>query len=990
MASKVGTVAEVVEHINNNTYNQAQLALDAHSIFAAIQDGDVDFFDASSPFSYSLSFTAMCAAANANQIEAIHRKLYPVLARTEEDLNRHLSGSENYSRWATPASSEIHFITDVASILKYAVTDSNGIKKLIIPEETVFTVGGRTYGLYHPVTIRVMDNDNLSILLNTDEDNPLHEPSTNEIEYVYRTTQYDPNGSGELLAEAERSVLVDMTLPVYQFTRSSYQEVLNASVGFSQEYALSDKLMSVRVWTGSDLNGWREMDVVFSNEIYDNQASTPVATIATLTDTVKVSVPQIFFSRNLMGSKLKVAVYTTEGDIELSLRDFDTTEFQVAFNDTNPLTSTYSAAMRSLSVSSAYSRAMVLGGSDGKTFEEVRNMVIYNTNRVSIPVTPAQLQQSMADKGYDLVVFKDYLTEKLYLATRSLEDITVSNTPVTPSTGFTTLRSTIEDLVKLDTVVDNNTQITILPKSLYSLVDDVLTILSDSERTTIDNLPATTKVANLNNNHYLYSPYYYVMDISDSSYFEYRGYHLDNPSYISKFFESALETTSLSVSTNKVNFNKVDSGWELIVETNASSALLDGDDDIIGAQLSFIGRNDTNYAGLNGTLVGRTDDGNFIFKFILETNYQIASNDDVYLTNFRIQENDLLAKSSTLLNDFRLVYHTKEITSSNLDGNLVYGILEFSDHALNVETIRLKLGYALTNLYTRSRATSLDQVYQTYDENILAYYPSDIYEEDGDGAYTLIDNPEYPDNSDDAFIFNKLHSAGDPIIDETTGLQKVLHYKGDPVLIGNELQVESERKLGFYIELLMLDAKFRYVTESSSKALGAMVANSVIDYLDQDIDGMRSVMLGGSELKLYPKRNLGSVDVKISEGQQTTINGQQRLNFRVYLADEVYDDSKAVTLINNTIRTIASQKLNQVSVNVDEIKEAIREEVGGSIISIAMDGLGDNNTLDRFTLVNAHESVNLALDLELQSDGTIRLVSGITITPYRASEESDR
>lgn len=977
----------LVNLVNTNQYNAAQLALDSIDFFANLHDGEVDVFDATNPFVYALSHSSASAVANAQQLDAIHRQLYPVLARTNEDLNRHRSGQDDYGRFSLPATTTIHYLTDLASILKYAVLDSgSSVKKLVIPEETVFEVGGIPFGIHYPITIKVFDNDTLSILLDTSGGiNPLYSPETNEIEHVYRSNQFDSDGESTAVT-GDRQELLDLAIPVHQFARKNYVEPVNSNVGFTREYPFTDKYMYTRVFTGSDANGWRELETTHSGEIYDAlSTNTPTAVITVEDETLKVRIPQIFFTTGAMGANVKVVVYTTLGEVSFSLKDYLTEQYAVIFSDTNPDTKTYSAPMRSLAVSAAYSKELCVGGSNGLTFEESRDLIIYNANLARTPVTSEQLDLAMRGLGYQLMVYKDYLTEKLYLATRGLTPLTIGEVPITPTVGLNSLTANPESLVTLDTVVDNRTQITLLPNTLYKLINGRVVVVSDAERIEMDNMTNTELLVRLSEATYVFSPFYYVLDIEDD-YFEYRAYNLDYPEFSSKFFINSHANTSEYISTSKVNIEKVDNGWEVLVETTGSGGIQEAFDGDVIAQLSFQGRFDTVYSGVNGTLVERTEDGNFIFKFLLETNYNIDADNYIQLTNFKAGENDLLPKDAVFNPVFRLSYATSLVGSSVLDSEIVETIIPSDHHVLTVENVHLKLGTGLDKLFLKSRPVTSEKQVKRHTTDILAYWEADVWETDGSGSLKLYENPKYPDESSIPYIGKKLYTAGEPVLD-TEGNPTYKQRTGDPVIVDGEPVYLTGRSLQYFIELFLLDARFRYATETNSMSLISDIVENVEYYLENDIAPWEAKVLGGTEMVFYPKRTMGEVSVTVSENRTLTIDAQQNLVFRVYLTETAFKDTKTVNLVERTIREISSSMLSKVSVNKDEIQEAIKTAVGGdTIISVAMEGLGGSLNLDRFTLTNANESVSVAVNLETQSDGSLKLVDGITVIPYSSSE----
>lgn len=985
-----GPLIELQEKIANNKFDPAAIQQVSVDYTFSITKGEVDILDATHPGVLLMEQASVTCAVTNNHIESVTRSLYPTLARTEEDLNRHLSDKENLGRFALPANSQMNYILDVASILQYAVLDpATNTRKLIISEDTIFKVGGVEYGIYHPIIISVLYNESISVLWDTNYQTPMHTLTTNELETLYRTSTQlvlDPATNETFYPD-----LLDISIPVSQFSRKRTFSPLNRGTGFITEIPFDNKYYFTRVFTGDKTVGWSEMHTTYSNQVYNNDTTRATALLAVADGKLRVEIPQIFFSSGVLGKEVRIDLYTTLGEVNTNLREFTPEEFMLTTTNANPYTSKYSAPLKNLRVSMVYSQAMVTGGNNGKTYEELREEVINNGITNNIPITPEQLDIDLKNLGYELVNYKDYLTENLYLASRPLPDLVI-RTPtgvssiVTASYGILLFASSFNELTNLSTVIDNMLRITVTPDTLYKLVNGLVMLQSDEERLALEQASNDDKVTMLNGEQYLYSPYHYVFD-NTSNYFEYRGYYLTAPVVNGKFFNDANETTPVNAVTTNISLKYITTGYELLVEVGGTEFIEPLRDDQMNAQLSFVGINERNPTYLTGTVEGRTESGGFVFKFILESNFDLDIHDYLSLTNFKINEADLTQYWCTLTQDFTLTYsltnYAGPIDNTNLDDLLGMDFLPFDSICITHETLNLQLGKTLEGLFNSSRPIVGSTKYEYYTEDVVAVYTQDIVRVDESGTIIFTPNPDYPaDPLAPPLLYEIEHYAGDPVLD-AEGNPTYIHRKGDVILDGTGNPVVSrERVTMFETNLMYIDAKFKYVTEKNGQNYSSTLPDTILAYIENDILPYRAGMLNLTTLDYYPKKTLGKVTVSISKNVTEYINSVQQPVYSVYVPESVYKDTKLRLSIESTVKQIATKHIKQSTFSSEDVLTEIKNNLEGAIITVAGGLLGDKHNLERYTLANGNEATTVGAKLVAQTDGTLKLTDTITVNFY--------
>ena len=568
------------------------------------------------------------------------------------------------------------------------------------------------------------------------------------------------------------------------------------------------------------------------------------------------------------------------------------------------------------------------------------------------------------------------------MAARPLPEITLEDSSVSASCGVLILSASVEELVKLDSVIDNGRRLTVTPKTLYLLKDGVVKYCSDVERKSLEDSDSSDKILTLNQTPYLYSPFHYVYDNS-TDYFDCRGYYLDSPVLKNKFFNDMNDTSDLQVSTQLINFNKVEEGWEILLQTKGNTLLRKLGDSNLIPQLFFTGVNEITPAYCNASLVERTEDGEFVFRCVLESNHDINSKDELSILNFKISESDTISKTVRLQDTLQVIYTVNDyngvIGDSKVDALVNLDFVPINSKGLTHESLDVVFGESLEGLFTGYRTISGGVQYLRYEEDVVATHPQDVWKTDSDGKVVYKPNPDY-DESDPTsppLIGEILHRKGDVV--EIDGVAQYSHRKGDPVKKNGELVKLNERKAIHECQLFFLDAKFRYATEKNSIDYANDLPRNILTFLNQDIRPMNKNMLNLNTLQYYPKKSLGQVSVNVSRFNNRVISSTQNPIVNVYVTEATFNNFESRKLIRKSIKEVLVNEIRKVEVNLDTIYQAIREKIEKDVVSFSIEPLGDNHDLNRYTIINPSESTNIGVLLELQTDGTLKLNDTCTV-----------
>ena len=405
------------------------------------------------------------------------------------------------------------------------------------------------------------------------------------------------------------------------------------------------------------------------------------------------------------------------------------------------------------------------------------------------------------------------------------------------------LSTTLSKLSSSATVRNNNRRITILPETLYKLTGGVIEVVSDEEMAKIKNYNIDQIASLINSGTYMYSPFHYVLDVNDNV-FDSRAYYLDSPVIKSRSFIAENETTAIEVSTGSYSIEKIANGYKILIKTKSGDTYKTLRDDQVHVQLAFKPSDEIDYAYLNGTLLGKADDER-VWEFILGTDYDIDSKNELLLNTFTMYDNQPGNYPISLLGDIEVIYAVSnyaiaDLANSSIDKVLVKYQLPSDVVGIIQERFNLHLGDALSSLWSNSRSVVSELDYVRYTENIPAVYPSNVYEIDpatGRNKLFMIDGK---------LTMKLLHAKGEVQLVEGEVIYE--HTVGEIVKVNGEGVIKDQREILRQVDIFMIDGAFRFATSPIDIAYVKNLASTVISYLEDDIAPISKQLLERTEL----------------------------------------------------------------------------------------------------------------------------------------------
>lgn len=958
------TVSSLKARIEELAYNPAAIQRAVLEALRTATDGGVEIVDPTNPFVFSLESSAISTAAFMAKAEALTRKQYPAAAQTPEDLYTHMSDRDYADRFAVPAKTLFSMLLPLEELLGKMVLDSaTNVRKMVIPRNTYFTVAGTVFSLQYPIEIRQMSHGGLQVLYDARKASPLQELASNVLSWEIRR---GTDGAQHLFLEFE----------VYQFKIQSQTGSLNAATDYRLDVQLSDQYYYTRVYVENAQGQWEEIRTTHSDQIYDT--FTPTAVLRVVGQKLTVRIPQVYTSSGLLNRSIRVDVYETKGVVDLNLSNYPYSAFESTWAAYDKADQTaYTAPMKTLRSVIVYSNRFVSGGANAMTFEALRERVMRNAiGAPTLPITNVQLEATLERNGYGIVRNVDNITNRVFLATKPMPTPDDQRLITAAAASIETVSVNLEELVLLDSVIDNGASVTITPDTLYQIRSGVVRPVPSAQVASLLAMPSDQRAGQVTQGNYLYTPFHYVLDSSGDE-FAARAYYLDNPTVETKVFVADNDTTGLQVTIKAYGIVRSTTGYTLQIACesgDAWKALLDSE---VFVQLAYVPKGEQDRAYLLGVLNGINEAGERIYNFDLSTTFDVDSDDGLEFSEFTMYSEEARTTKAALLQEFDVFFGTTSAMPigwqrNGVDDALGRYMLPAGPCGVMHEKLRVRLGYALNRLWARSRSVISTAVYETWQTDVPRYYEKDVYARDAltGSAFSVGEGGELE--------FTILHHQGEPVLDEL-GQQTYQWRKGDTKLdgAGNPILL-NPRGMMRQIDLMLVEGAYRFATDVTTQNYRTKLTRTVVEWLTNDLEGIARNLLEQTRLYFYPRTTLGSIDVMIQDGLTTTINAGQAFQVTLYVSAAVYSNESLRAQLSTTTVRVISEQLRSTTVSKSAIISALRSAYGSDVIDVGIEGLGGTANLAALTVLDEGERCSIRKRLVAQQDDSLIVQEDIT------------
>lgn len=826
-----------------------------------------------SPFLNLIEAASSTTMAGMVKSQVLTRRQYKNQAQTYEDLYGHLSDRDFKGRFGNPGRSTINMALSYEWISQNAVTEPvTGDRHLILPKDTSIRVNGLDFYFHYDIKIHVLASGDVQVYFVENRESPIFTPTSLMLD------------TKEVYADNQR--LVDITIPVEQLTMDVISSPITAN-GLSVSHILTDDFYYARAFIKNS-GVWSEIATTHSQDVYDPSLVTMVMEV---TDKVlNARIPDIYINSGSVGTEAKLLVYTTKGNIEQDLSIYGTGDFVVEFDDAFDANIDYWSVMSDNPLKIVYSTDKVSDGTNALTFEQLKDLVVYNKYGKSVAVTFDELKVSLDIRGYGIYKQKDTIAERVYVSTKKLAK---------PTQGFISSSASVSnkdvviDVTRNDIsnyLVNNGDISTLKPGALFRSTGFDVVLASDVEKAKMDALTTYPLCTELNNNQWYYTPFHYVLD-SSSYKFRAAAYYLNNPESLTKSFVNFNPNLDYAVKTKEAYISFDGSKYTLTINSEHPSGLTG-----LHLQMKVTDSegNDLHANASQSNSVGTSSD----FVFVLETNLAINSDD-------RIQTGSLFDNTGTLKDtyldletEFEFIYLVEEtaVTPSAFDSAIETVNITPTVSGVTYDKITFKFGDSLDNLNSLAKVVLLPGEVERHNTDVPLYYETDVFLKDSNGIV-------YDTDDDGKPIPTKLHSAGDPVL--VDGEQRYKHKSGDPIIIDGKQQYTVVPYNARKVRLFLIDAKYAYATDTQAKDHANKIPLDVIEYLD-DMKTYDPEMLERTTLLFEPMGTSNLSVVTVESGRQTTASTAIRFDVQFTMEEARYSDIQLRnSIIETTKKTIA-------------------------------------------------------------------------------------
>ncbi len=951
--------------IRANLYNPQNIFSDSLELFEDATNGALVPVDTTNPFVNLLMWMSSASAISNDQIERSARRMLPEYANTRSELAPHFDYDTLQTIYATPSTCLVTLVLPLDEVIANATPVADGSSYLIIPREATFTyTDGTVFSLHYHIRIHILSRETIDIYTIPNENILM---GIKDSIYPY-TKSYKKDSNWNVIE------YINIPITAYQYSSTSHYRAVSTSSGFSEVFTLSSQLYHVRVTT--TVNGEPvEFLTAHGDFKYSPNATTPIIIMQYLTDnTIRLKIPDVFITNGLVGAEILIEILETSGQVDTDMLNDGTFNFTPEFTNTDSDVDAGVSALRQILNLGAYATNDPSGGVDTPTLEELRTRVIVgDTDNAAL--SEAQLEASLEELGYTLSHELNYIGKNVFTAIGRLADYNTGD--INTTIGGACISITLNDLIDKKGVIFPIDGCAVITP--YAIIDGTVSVPAFLTYTEVENLNAldsTSLISKINNDNLLTPIFYYLIDTTTDTPL-YGAFDLDNPSILTTdYMESNLQN-SIKMATTDIYIKKVDGSYFVYVLTAGNDLSKDLMDEDVSLQLTTTDEFGSIYS-VNSTLISRTSDGDYLFKFELQTGFNISMDGTIEILNFYnpIHETYDMPLESLFKINYILTATSYISADTTLQDNINDFTLAESFSVITIEETTITLGKLLESLFTPIKSSPGAVVYEKHVADIPALWPSNVLDTDDFGKIIFTVNPDYDDTIDTStdnpkLLTTQLHAKGDPILKDN-GDAEYSAYAGDNVrdTDGELIEVDTG-SMNHTVVVQCLDYKFNLIGYLSS------IQSEVKSNVQADIDPL--LMIQDTYLRYMVGNTVGEMDIIIDGDSSTTISNEITMTISVVVSEDTYNDGTLRSNITALIKKAVASHFTGNNYVEYLLVNSISSVIGSSVISFKIDEVSTLGTTQSFSLVNTRDSMGIKSVLSISDTGVYEILDGITV-----------
>ena len=951
MADTTGLTALEIQNLIMDPTKAIALVLDKMN---SDSNGVLSFQDPTHPAVNILEASAFLSSAVWGKMNANLRDVFPAIAVDNENLYKHISDADILGISSSPATISVVFNIKKIDLEQMGVKYS-GFKKCAIPLYTNIKIDNIDFTILNRINILLYDNGKIDI-----------------------EQDISPNGLGidsmfyleNFIIQQDDSDWILFETLIKQTKRELFKESIVAGKRFVKTIDIADKFYFTEVTAVNSDNSRVKLDIVYNDKIFNK--NTPSIYVKFLENQIVYELPMIYQANGIINSSIEIVLYTTKGEIVIPTEILENNQFSISLGETIDSESSVTEQINKFCLS----RGMATYGNNGKSIEEIKKSVIYNTiGKIDIPITTAEFKDAALREGFYLELIRDTVTERNFVVTKNL--------PISSNSAIKTKADIFNNQVSIvldekenyDNISIVNDDIVLKANSLFKYKNGIVTMLTNLEVFNLTNMSKKNLVAYLNENEVFYNPYTYII-AKDSSIINSRVYNLNSPKLLNlrvlnknNYVTPRVNITAMDISLQKY-------GYLIRFKISGNDTFNTLRPEFVKAQISMSLNTslDLIYFTSSMTVDGA---GNKFFLFQIESNLLVDSTNGLNITNGQSAITTKTVPISGQLNiniysiDNQVV---KDVEHSNLDDNILIDDKEFLN-VFVVEELDYVFGQELSYLWNDVKNYYTNKKFKKHTSDAFARYQENVYdlcEETG----TIF----WPVRNVDEDIIDyetRLAFAKGDIIEDDLGNRVYAYRAGDYVLDANgNMILDGISGVVRAIDILMVDYKFK-VAEIDYPAYVSEYTNTIINWLNNAITALNKNSLDQTIVQFKSDKNTGTVKL-ISNNITTTHESIISPKIVLYLSDSISINLNTTKTFKDTIGRIIHNYIETRSFTMNDIRASIIKELGTNVMGVKITGI----TNDDREIVNIEENSNvftLSKDLFIDNDNNIDITYKITL-----------
>lgn len=919
-------------------------------ILEELENNNMEIGTATTPFLSLLEVAVSTSSASIQKTQQIIRKQFPSMATEMSDLLIHLTEDDIEGIFYTPSSTYLTIEVNALDMKNSAYKpDGQNYRETMIPIGTTVTVSNYTFTFLNNILIRLYDGTEQTYVESIVNDNDI---AYNNISIL----------ESKLIHNSDNVPFITFKVPIKQVTKTTLRESVNKSMGFNVTHTLTDKFYYAEVYY-SGVNTGNVMTKISQTftETYLDPYTPQIVVSVTDTD-VNFKIPSLYITSGLVSGTVTIIVYETKGKSYLPLNHFKREKFEYVIGSTDLIqASTLPNINFAISSDSA-----IDGGTNGLSLSDLRtNIINHTTGNIDIPITNYQIEKIGTDYNYNIYNVEDVLTQRIFIATKELDNISSSLIRATPDTFNNTAKITLLDYGTYFPELVKDEDFIIKSNTIFKENNGILEVLSPVDKKVLTDMSITNKIEHLKTNKYFYNVFTYIINKSDTV-TNCRIYHLDNPLLDNvRILAKNQNLETINCYLEKHDIKRIDGGYRIYAQITGDDGFNKISQDLKHVQASI------------ELISGDTVNFQLEYDSKLDVYSVDVLTDELINTDNRITINNGSSNISTKLCNLetKLYFYTFITDKNNYDTQKY--LVEYIDYendnitVLSRESVTLTLGKEITYLWNKLFNTYTDRKYKTYTEDIYKTYEADVYEKDIDGALLWVKTAE------NKISTVKLHSKGDYVLDDS-GEKIILHRKGEAILDENgEPIIDAIPGVVRYIDLLMLEYEFMVADGDINNNLRSLILSNFENILFNQLPTMNNNLL--ERTTIYYRASRSTTPIELNTKGSTSI-AEYRVTPKVtlYIDSSTTVDLSTQETYKTTIGKIINKELTNKTINLTDIRNKIINALDIKVLGVTIENLSKDNseiinvitndnslTLDKSLIYTEYKEIVVAYNLDL-------------------------